>query len=69
MTTTNGSRPANGWPATVFSHGYITPSKYRTTERCVAYVDAIARNGYIVFKPDLRGHGFFESGDNAKGGS
>ena len=29
---------------------------YRTTERYVAYVDGFARNGYIVFRPDYRGH-------------
>jgi dipeptidyl aminopeptidase/acylaminoacyl peptidase len=26
----------------------------------VAYVDGFARNGYIVFRPDYRGHGFSE---------
>jgi dipeptidyl aminopeptidase/acylaminoacyl peptidase len=41
----------------VFNHGYIPPDQYRTTERYVAYVDAFARNGYIVFRPDYRGHG------------
>ncbi|MGD9050028.1 MAG: alpha/beta fold hydrolase, partial [Anaerolineae bacterium] len=37
---------------------------YRTTERYVAYVDAFARNGYIVFRSDYRGHGNSE-GDAA----
>jgi dipeptidyl aminopeptidase/acylaminoacyl peptidase len=41
----------------VFNHGFIPPSQYRTTERYVAYVDAIAQSGYIVFKSDYRGHG------------
>ena len=40
----------------VFNHGYIPPSQYRTTERYVAYVDGFASNGYIVFRPDYRGH-------------
>ena len=40
----------------VFNHGYIPPAEYRTTERYVAYVDGFARNGYIVFRPDYRGH-------------
>src|SRR5690606_18716342 len=34
--------------------------QYRTTERYVAYVDAFARNGYIVIKSDYRGHGSSE---------
>ncbi len=45
------------YPVIVFNHGYIQPAQYRTTERYTAYVDAFARNGYIVFKSDYRGHG------------
>lgn len=41
----------------LFNHGYIPPEQYRTTDRYVAYVEAFARNGYIVFKPDYRGNG------------
>jgi len=41
----------------IFNHGYIPPTVYRTTERYIAYVDAFARHGYIVFKPDYRGFG------------
>jgi uncharacterized protein len=57
LTVPNGERPATGWPAVIFNHGYIPPEQYRTTERYVAYVDAFARNGYLVFRPDFRGHG------------
>ena len=49
--------PTGGWPVIIFNHGYIQPEVYKTTERYVAYVDAFAENGYIVFKPDYRGHG------------
>ena len=45
------------YPVIVFNHGYIPPDQYQTTERYVAYVDGFARNGYIVFKSDYRGHG------------
>src|SRR3989454_10184165 len=57
LTVPNGAKPASGWPVIIFNHGYIPPTVYRTTERYVAYVDAFARNGYIVFKPDYRGFG------------
>lgn len=47
-------------PAIVFVHGYIAPTIYKTTERYVEYVDYLARNGYVVLKIDLRGHGSSE---------
>jgi alpha-beta hydrolase superfamily lysophospholipase len=49
--------PDGGFPAIVFNHGYIPPTIYRTTERYVAYVDYLARSGFVVFKIDYRGHG------------
>ena len=56
MTVPNGEIPATGWPVIIFNHGYIPPDVYVTTERYVAYVDLIARSGYIVFRSDYRGH-------------
>lgn len=56
MTVPNGTKPANGWPVIVFNHGYIPPDQYRTTQRYVGYVDGFAREGYIVFRSDYRGH-------------
>ena len=66
LTVPMGERPESGWPVIVFNHGYIPPDQYRTTERYVAYVEAFARRGYIVFRPDYRGHGFSEGA--ARGG-
>jgi dipeptidyl aminopeptidase/acylaminoacyl peptidase len=60
LTVPNEEAPENGYPAIVFNHGYIPPNQYSTTEKYVAYVDNLARNGFVVFKIDLRGHG--ESG-------
>ncbi len=60
LTIPSGQAPLAGWPVIIFNHGYIPPAQYRTTERYVAYVDAIARRGYIVFKSDYRGHGSSE---------
>jgi len=57
LTVPTGTKPATGWPVIIFNHGYIPPQTYRTTERYVAYVDAFARVGYIVFKSDYRGNG------------
>lgn len=66
LTVPTGEKPSEGWPVIVFNHGYIPPGQYRTTERYVDYVDALARNGYIVFKSDYRGHG--DSEGEATGG-
>jgi len=57
MTIPNGEKPSTGWPVIIFNHGFIPPDVYVTTERYIAYVDLIARSGYIVFRSDYRGHG------------
>jgi dipeptidyl aminopeptidase/acylaminoacyl peptidase len=49
--------PDGGFKAIVFNHGYIPPAVYQTTERYQAYVDFLARSGFVVFKIDYRGHG------------
>jgi uncharacterized protein len=56
MAVPTGEKPSTGWPVIIFNHGFIPPDIYRTTERYVAYVDLIARSGYIVFRSDYRGH-------------
>jgi fermentation-respiration switch protein FrsA (DUF1100 family) len=57
LTIPFGETPEGGFKAIIFNHGYIPPASYRTTERYVAYVDYLARNGFVVFKIDYRGHG------------
>lgn len=52
-----GTVPDGGYPVIVFNHGYIPPAEYRTTERYIAYTDAFSRNGYVLLRPDYRGHG------------
>ncbi len=66
LTVPFGEKPESGWPVVVFNHGYIPPEQYRTTERYIAYVDGFARQGYIVFRSDYRGHG--SSDGIARGG-
>ena len=60
LTVPRSEKPETGWPVIVFNHGYIPPDQYRTTEKYIAYTDAFSRNGYIVFRPDYRGHGSSE---------
>lgn len=60
LTVPIGQKPQGGWSVIVFNHGYIPPAQYRTTEKYVVYVDYFARNGYVVFKSDYRGHGSSE---------
>lgn len=56
LTIPESDAPEGGFPAIVFNHGYIPPDVYRTTERYIAYVDEIAKAGYVVFRIDYRGH-------------
>lgn len=56
LTVPRGDEPEGGWPAILFVHGYIPPSEYQTLSHYVDYVNYLARNGFVVFKIDLRGH-------------
>lgn len=60
LTQPKGTMSEGGWPAIIFIHGYIPPTQYRTTQNYYDYVDYLARNGFVVFKIDLRGHGTSE---------
>ena len=57
LTMPHSQIPATGWPVIIFNHGYIPPDKYKTTVLYEGYVDGFARNGYVVFRSDYRGHG------------
>ena len=42
----------------IVSHGYIDPRTYVTDDSSYAqFIAAFARAGYLVLKPDFRGHG------------
>lgn len=57
LTKPTTQQPDKGFPAIIFIHGYIPPAQYQTTSNYNAYVDYLAKNGFVVFKIDLRGHG------------
>lgn len=50
-------KPAEGFPAIMFVHGYIPPAQYSTINSYPTYQAYLARAGFVTFKPDLRGHG------------
>lgn len=57
LTVPLATKPDKGFPAVVFVHGYIPPTQYSTTGNYPTYQAALARAGFVTFKPDLRGHG------------
>ncbi len=53
-----GAAPPGGWPVVILCHGYIPPAEYRTAgSDYQSWIAAVARAGYLVLKPDFRGHG------------
>lgn len=62
------AQPAAGWPVLIFNHGYFPPKEYATVSGDYrTWTDGLARAGYLVFKPDYRGHA--QSEGNAVGGN
>lgn len=53
----NTQKPSGGFPVIILNHGYIIPERYTPEGNYIAYADAFARAGYIVFKPNYRGNG------------
>jgi hypothetical protein len=52
-----GMTPADGWPVVMVNHGYITPSIYSTVNSYKNTSAYYANQGFLVLKPDYRGHG------------
>ncbi len=53
----NVPRGQGPFPVVIVVHGYVTPSRWRTLGYTARYADDLARNGFLVLHPDLRGHG------------
>lgn len=56
LTIPTAEMPENGFPAILFLHGYIPPEVYNPTSDYMTSQDALARSGFVTFKPDMRGH-------------
>lgn len=57
-------QPAPPYPVIIAIHGYIEPSIYNTLDYTTRYADALARAGYLVIHPNLRGYPPSDEGEN-----
>ena len=55
---------AGPFPVIVAIHGYIEPSIYATLDYTTHYADELARAGFLVLHPNLRGYWPSDSGPN-----
>lgn len=51
-------------PVVIAIHGYIEPAIYTTLDYTTRYADALARAGFLVIHPNLRGYAPSDDGDN-----
>jgi dipeptidyl aminopeptidase/acylaminoacyl peptidase len=52
------------YPVVIALHGYIDPAIYNTVDYTTRYADDLARAGFIVLHPNLRGYRPSDDGDN-----
>jgi dipeptidyl aminopeptidase/acylaminoacyl peptidase len=52
------------FPVIIALHGYIDPAQYATLDYTTPYADALARAGYLVLHPNLRGYWPSDPGPN-----
>ncbi len=52
------------FPVVIALHGYIDPGIYNTLDYTTTYADILARAGYMVFHPNLRGYRPSDNGPN-----
>ncbi len=56
MNVPTGKKPKTGWPVVVVNHGYIDPQVFSTPNSYINTSGYFADAGFLVFKPDYRGH-------------
>ncbi len=52
------------FPVIIALHGYVDPQRYQTLDYTTIYADILARAGYLVIHPNLRGYPPSEDGLN-----
>lgn len=52
------------FPVVIALHGYVDPTVYQTLPYTTRYADELARNGFLVIHPNLRGYPPSEDGPN-----
>lgn len=52
------------YPVVIALHGYIEPEIYSTLDYTTRYADTMARSGYLVLHPNLRGYAPSDTGEN-----
>lgn len=62
MNVPKGERPEGGFPVVIVNHGYIDPNTYSTETSYKTIADFYAQSGYLVLKPDYRGHANSDEG-------
>ncbi|MBN1798327.1 MAG: alpha/beta fold hydrolase [Spirochaetales bacterium] len=60
-------KPSAGFPVIILNHGHIQPQKYSTLNSYKYVADYFAADGFLVLKPDYRGHAQSESGSELHG--
>jgi dipeptidyl aminopeptidase/acylaminoacyl peptidase len=64
MNVPNTPKPSSGYPVIIVCHGYIPPDEYTTTGSYKNTSAAYAAEGFLVLKPDYRGHGDSEGSES-----
>ncbi|MGL4650109.1 MAG: alpha/beta hydrolase family protein, partial [Caldilineaceae bacterium] len=52
------------FPVVIVTHGYVDPAIYNTLTYTTRYADALAREGFLVIHPNLRGYAPSDDGPN-----
>lgn len=60
----NVPRGEGPFPVIIALHGYIEPSIYLTLDYTTGYADALARSGFLVLHPNLRGYPPSDDGED-----